>query len=54
MAKSLGGKEAEWQGVWVAMRLSGKVFINPCTEDLYLQGPKQVSPVPPETFFKNS
>ena len=26
----------------------------PCTEDLYLQGPKQVGPAPPETFFKNS
>ena len=32
-----------------------KVYASdPCTEDLYLQGPKQVGPVPPETFLKNS
>jgi len=30
------------------------LYITLCTEDLYLQGPKQVGPVPPETFFKNS
>ena len=29
-------------------------LITHTTEDLYLQGPKQVGPVSLETFFKNS
>ena len=30
------------------------LLVHCSTEDLYLQGPKQVGPVPPETFFKKS
>jgi len=30
------------------------LYIEQSTEDLYLQGPKQVGPEQPETFFKNS